>query len=150
MSAQLAGDQRPHLTLQRRFHATPAQIFGAWTDPKQLIRWFGPDEGKVESAKTDLRVGGRYHIVFFTEDGEMHDVSGVYQEVVTNEKLKFTWRWITLPERESLVTVTLKADGDHTIMTLLHEQFFDENARDGHREGWTGAFDKLEKLFASA
>ena len=34
------------------------------------------------------------------------------------------------------------------MLTLMHEQFFDEDARDRHQHGWTGAIDKLEKLFA--
>ena len=42
----------------------------------------------------------------------------------------------------------LKPDGDGTLLTLIHEQFFDEDARDRHQQGWTGALDKLEKLFA--
>ncbi len=64
-----------------------------------------------------------------------------------NEKLVFTWAWKSTPERESLVTVTLKANGAGTIITLLHEQFFDADARNRHQNGWTGAIDKLEKLF---
>ena len=87
-------------------------------------------------------------IVMRGSDGEEHDVGGVYREVVPNEKLVFTWAWRTTPERESLVTVTLKADGSGTILTLLHEQFFDEPARDRHKSGWTGALDKLEAYFA--
>ena len=34
------------------------------------------------------------------------------------------------------------------MLTLTHEQFFDEPARDRHRSGWTGALDKLEAYFA--
>ena len=30
-------------------------------------------------------------------------------------------------------------------MTLTHEQFFDEDARDRHNNGWTGAIDKLDE-----
>ncbi len=96
----------------------------------------------------DVRVGGRYTIVFHTEDGEQHQVGGVYREVIPNEKLVFTWAWRTMPERESLVTVTVRPDGEGALLTLLHEQFFDEPARDRHRLGWSGALDKLEKLFA--
>ena len=59
-------------------------------------------------AEADARVGGRYRIVMRTSDGEEHDVSGVYREVVPNEKLVFTWAWRSTPERESLVTVMLK------------------------------------------
>ena len=60
-------------------------------------------------AEADVRVGGRYRIVVRTPDGEEHDVSGVYREVVPNEKLVFTWAWRSTPERESLVTIALKA-----------------------------------------
>jgi uncharacterized protein YndB with AHSA1/START domain len=81
-------------------------------------------------------------------DAEKHDVSGVYREVVPNEKLVFTWAWVSTPERESLVTLTFKPDGTGTLMTLLHEQFFDEDARDRHQGGWTSAVDKLEQYLA--
>jgi uncharacterized protein YndB with AHSA1/START domain len=100
------------------------------------------------SAEADARVGGRYHMVFRTPDGEEHDVSGSYREVVPNAKLVFTWMWRTMPERQSLVTVALKRDGDGTLLTLLHEQFFDEAARDRHRSGWSGTLDKLERYLA--
>ena len=42
----------------------------------------------------------------------------------------------------------MKPDGAGTLLTLLHEQFFDADARDRHQQGWGGAIDKLEKLFA--
>jgi uncharacterized protein YndB with AHSA1/START domain len=96
----------------------------------------------------DVRTGGRYVVVFHTEDGEEHHVSGVYKEVVPNEKLAFTWAWRSTPERESFVTVTIKPDGAGSILTLMHEQFYDEPARDRHQYGWTGSLNKLEKLFA--
>ncbi len=35
-----------------------------------------------------------------------------------------------------------------TLLTLLHEQLFDEAARDGHTHGWTGSLVKLEAYFA--
>jgi uncharacterized protein YndB with AHSA1/START domain len=93
-----------------------------------------------------VRVGGRFRVVFHTEDGEEHDVSGVYREVVPNEKLVFTWAWRSTPERESLVTVALRPDGGGTSLTLTHEQFFDEAARDRHAAGWAGALAKLEAI----
>ena len=139
---------KPSLTLKRRLNAPPAKVYAAWTDPTQIKRWFGPTQVETLSAAADVRVDGRYRIVMRGSDGEEHDVSGVYREVVPNEKLVFTWAWRTTPERESLVTVTLKADGSGTILTLTHEQFFDEPARDRHQSGWTGALDKLEAYFA--
>ncbi len=96
----------------------------------------------------DVRVGGSFQVSFKTDDGEFHQVGGVYREVVPNRKLVFSWAWYTTPERESLVTVTIKPEGSHTLLTLLHEQLFDEAAKTGHTRGWTGSLDKLEAIFA--
>jgi uncharacterized protein YndB with AHSA1/START domain len=108
----------------------------------------GPGEMKAVIAESDTRTGGRYRWVMQAPNGEQHDVGGVYREVVPNQKLVFTWAWKSTPERESLVTVEIKPDGDGSLLTLTHEQFFDEDARDRHQGGWNGALDKMEKLFA--
>jgi len=90
----------------------------------------------------------RFRIVMRGTDGGEHDVSGVYREVVPNEKIVFTWAWRSTPERESLVTVVIKPEGAGSLLTLVHEQFFDEAARDRHEHGWIGCLDKLERYFA--
>jgi uncharacterized protein YndB with AHSA1/START domain len=112
------------------------------------VKWFGPDSGPVKRASADAREGGRYAVEFSTEDGEEHHVSGTYLEVVPNEKLVFSWMWRTMPERQSLVTVLIKPDGDGALLTLIHEQFFDEGARDRHEHGWSGCLDKLAAYLA--
>lgn len=140
-----AATVKPSLTIKRRFNAPPAKVFAAWTDPEKMKLWMGPGEVKSVRAENDLRVGGRYYIGMLTPAGEAHDVSGVYREIVPNERLVFTWAWKSTPERESLVTVAFKPDGDGTLMTLTHEQFFDTDARDRHQYGWNGALEKLEK-----
>jgi uncharacterized protein YndB with AHSA1/START domain len=139
---------KPSLTLKRHLKAPPAKVFAAFTDPEKVKSWMGPGEMKALRAEGDLRVGGRYRWVMKSPAGEEHDVGGVYREVVPNEKLVFTWAWKSTPERESLVTVLLKPDNGGTLLTLTHEQFFDEQARDSHQGGWNGALDKMEKLFA--
>ena len=146
MSTQTA--TKPSLTLKRRYNAPPAKVFAAWTDPQKMMRWMGPEGVQSVDAGIDARVGGRYHLSMRSSNGEQHDVSGVYREVVPNEKLVFTWAWKSTPERESLVTVTFKPDGDGTLLTLTHEQFFDDEARDRHQHGWTGALEKLAKYLA--
>jgi uncharacterized protein YndB with AHSA1/START domain len=146
MSTQTA--TKPSLTLKRHLKASPAKVFAAWIDPEKVKGWIGPGEVKSVHVEGDPRTGGRYRWVMRAPNGEEHDVSGVYREVVPNEKLVFTWAWKSTPERESLVTVLLKPDGDGTLLTLTHEQFFDEEARDRHQGGWNGAMDKLEKFVA--
>src|SRR6266581_4546387 len=146
MSAQTA--TKPSLTLKRRLNAPPAKVFAAWTDPEKMKRWMGPEGVVPQHAEIDARVGGHYRLIMRSPDGEEHDVSGVYREVVPNEKLVFSWAWKSTPERQSQVTVLLAPDGDGTLLTLTHEQFFDEGARDRHQAGWTEGLDKLAALFA--
>ena len=141
---------RPSLTLKRRLNAIPEKVYAAWTDPEKIARWFGPAQVKAGSvqADIDLRVGGRYRISFEGGDGEYFQVNGVYREVTPNTRIAFSWAWHSTPERESQVTVSLQPDGDGTLLTLTHEQLFDQAARDGHERGWLGSLDKLEKSIA--
>ena len=141
---------KPSLTLKRRYDAPPARVFSAWTDREKIKHWFGPGQIEVLRVEADPRVGGRYRIVARSPDAEEHDVSGVYREVMPDQKLVFTWAWRSTPERESLVTITFKPDGDGTLLTLQHEQFFDEPARDRHQTGWTGTLEKLDRYLAAA
>jgi uncharacterized protein YndB with AHSA1/START domain len=137
---------KPSLTIKRRLNAPPAKVFAAWTDPEKVKGWMGPGEMKAMHAECDLRVGGRYRWVMRAPSGEEHDVGGVYREVVPNERLVFSWAWHSTPERESLLTISLKPDGAGTLLTLHHEQFFDEAARDSHEKGWIELLVKLERL----
>jgi uncharacterized protein YndB with AHSA1/START domain len=141
---------KPSITLKRHIKAPPAKVYAAWTQVEQLVRWFGPHETLVDTVKAtlDVRVGGKYRASFTTDDGEHHEVGGVYREVIPGRRLQFTWAWHTTPERESLVTITMEPDGAGTMLTLLHEQLFDQKAADGHKHGWSGTLDKLEALFA--
>jgi len=111
------------------------------------MQWMHPFDTVCIHTEADVRVGGRFRIVMRQPDGEEHDVSGVYREVVPNEKLVFTWAWRSTPERESLVTIVLRADGAATDLTLKHERFFDEAARDAHEGGWSSALDRLVEHF---
>ncbi|MGE3968978.1 MAG: SRPBCC domain-containing protein [Dongiaceae bacterium] len=150
MPAKAAAPVKPSLTLKRRFAASPERLYAAWTEPEKMMRWWGPAGAVTLHAEADPRVGGRYRAIFRTPDGEEHDVSGVYREVERPRKLVFSWAWRSTPERESLVTVTFAPEGEGTLLTLLQEQFFDEKARDDHREGWGEGLDNLEAYIAAS
>jgi uncharacterized protein YndB with AHSA1/START domain len=140
--------EKPSLTLNQSYPVPPERVWRAWTDPQALKRWFGPGgEDPVSLAELDVRVGGRFRIVFGGPDGKAHDVQGVYQEVVPNRRLVFTWTWPnSTPERESVITIELRAAGRGTDFVFQQEQFFDSTVRDNHRRGWTESFVKLERF----
>jgi uncharacterized protein YndB with AHSA1/START domain len=139
---------KPSLVLKRRLKAAPEKVYQAWTKPEQMTQWWGaPDTTKPAIAETDLRVGGRFRVQFWA-NGQHNSVSGIYREVVPNRKLCFSWAWQSTPERESLVTIELNPVTEGTMLTLTHEQFYDEQARDNHSRGWNMSLDRLEALLA--
>ena len=130
---QHAHQAKPHPQAPPQSHAGASlQRVGGPGKNSPLVRPASRQLPDSVRAEMDVRAGGRYRISFKTEDGESHEVGGVYREVVPDSRLVFTWAWHSTPERESLVTVTVAKDGDGTMLTLHHEQFFDEKARDGH------------------
>ena len=139
---------KPSLNLQRHYPVAPEKVWRAWTDPEAIKRWWGPGPGEpVSLAELDVRVGGRFRIVFGGPDGRMHECAGVYKEVVPNRKLVFTWTWPnSTPERVSVVTIVFQAVAKGTELHFTHEQLFDEKVRDDHKRGWSSSFDKLERF----
>jgi uncharacterized protein YndB with AHSA1/START domain len=133
----------PSVTLVRRIKATPAKVYAAITRPELMLRWWGPDAGPTLRAEADVRPGGRFSIVFRLLNGDEHNPTGVYQEVVPDRKLVFTWEWPDAREKESLVTFLLEPIDGGTELTLIHEQLPDEAARESHKAGWAGLLDKL-------
>src|SRR5215475_9131570 len=150
VTADAPADERPSLTFKRRLKASPEPVYAAWTDPQKIVRWFGRADARSDTmrAEIDLRVGGRYRVQFTASAGKYFEVGGIYRELIPNERLVFSWAWHSTPERESLVTVTFKPEGDGTLLTVHHSQLFDEAARAGHQRGWLGALDKLEGCLA--
>ena len=139
---------KPFLNLVRRYPVAPEKVWRAWTDAEAVKKWWGPGRGEpVAVAELDVRVGGRFRIVFGGPKGTDHEVQGTYKEVVPNRKLVFTWTWPnSTPERESLVTIVFRDAGgapSSTELEFRHEQLFDEKVRDDHKRGWTGTLDKL-------
>lgn len=143
-------EARTTLQFRRVFNAPPAAVFAAWTQPEQMKKWFCPDDawGDAE-VSSDLRIGGRFRVVMRVPDGEVHRVGGVFQEIVAPRKLKYTWAWESTPERESLVTVEFRdapGQAGATELLLTHQRFADEQARDGHQQGWNGSIAHLERF----
>jgi uncharacterized protein YndB with AHSA1/START domain len=143
---------KPSLALNRHYPVAPEKVWRAWTDAEAVKRWWGPGPGEpVSLAELDVRVGGRFRIVFGGPDGKMHECAGVYKEVVPNRKLVFTWHWPnSTPERVSVVTIVFKEVNGETDLLFKHEQLFDEKARDDHKRGWSASLDKLADFFKGA
>ncbi len=140
----------PSVTLVRRIKASPAKVWAAITQPELMMQWWGPDAGPTLSAVADVRPGGQFSVVFRLLNGQEHNPTGVYQEVVPEKKLVFTWELPGTPEPESLVTFQLEPFDGGVELTLTHEHLPNEEMRRSHEEGWNGLLDKLPIFLGAA
>ena len=76
---------------------------------------------------------------------------GVFREVVKPERLVFTFKWDEDGERgeENVVTITFAEQGDKTRMTFRQSPFVSLAERDGHTEGWSSTFDRLDEALVA-
>jgi uncharacterized protein YndB with AHSA1/START domain len=142
----------PSLTLVRRIAARPSIVFDALTTPDGIACWWGPDDGPVLLAETDIRVGGRFRVRFRTLNGGEHESSGEYIEVNKPARLVMSWRWTLGGEHdeageESRIEVDLRPIDTGTELTFTHSHLQTEASRASHEEGWRGALDKLARHF---
>jgi uncharacterized protein YndB with AHSA1/START domain len=129
------------LSLTRSFDACPEAVFDAWLQ-ESWGDWLGPEGVVGLSSKIDPRVGGAWRILSRTPDGSEVVHHGIYKEINRSSRLMFTWHGCSAPN-ETMVTLTFKAKGAGTEMTLTHEGFLDQEARDRHNGGWNGTLDRL-------
>ena len=136
------------LVITRTYPASRAQIFEAWTNEDIVRQWFCPGKDMtVPVAEIDAREGGSYRIVMQNKDGETYSPSGVYEKVVPDEKLVFSWKWAD-SDLVTRVTIELRALSDtETELTLTHEGFPETEMRDRHNEGWQGSLSRLGAIF---
>jgi uncharacterized protein YndB with AHSA1/START domain len=94
-------------------------VFDAWTDPKQVVKWWGPRGFTTTIHEMDVRPGGVWRFVMHGPDGTDYDNRVVFIEVVKPERLVYNHG----PEgkgdvKEFHVTVTFNEENGGTRLTL--------------------------------
>lgn len=81
------------MILQRVIAAPRARVWGAWTDPQALPRWWGPDGFSCRTSRIDLRAGGEWVFDMIAPDGTVHPNHHRYTEMRAGERLAYTLLW---------------------------------------------------------
>jgi uncharacterized protein YndB with AHSA1/START domain len=71
----------------RVFDAPRELVFRAWTDPKALVKWWGPNGFTTTSQEFDLRPGGAWRLVMHGPDGTDYPGEFRFVEIAGPERL---------------------------------------------------------------
>jgi uncharacterized protein YndB with AHSA1/START domain len=131
---QLRADgERRAVRFERRYDATPAEVWSALTEPERLGRW-------LADAELDLWVGGQY-VLRFSGDDESQITRGEVLAVEPARLLELSWSYPG--ESDTVVRFELRPDGEGTILVLDHRGLPVE-AAPGYGGGWHAHMDALE------
>ena len=138
------------LVVTRTVHGPARIVFEAWTRPELLERWWAPKSFPISllSCETEVRVGGRYRLVFGYEGSTM-EFFGRYLEVTPPSRLVWT---NDEGDGETVTTVTFEATGGKTLL-VVHDLYPSKEALDaaiasGSTSGMPEALGQLDELLA--
>jgi uncharacterized protein YndB with AHSA1/START domain len=77
------------IAITRVYEAPRELVWKAWTEPEELVQWWGPPgwTTPIETVTMEVTPGGVFRLTSISDEGEEMPVSGVYREVVEPERL---------------------------------------------------------------
>jgi uncharacterized protein YndB with AHSA1/START domain len=118
---QPAPDEAARTILTTRlFEAPRALVFEAFTDPRHLAQWWGPNGFTTTTHAMDLRPGGVWRFVMHGPDGTDYQNRITYDEVRAPERLVYRHGGAggDLKPVQFHVTVTFEDVGGKTRLTM--------------------------------
>jgi len=138
------------IVITREFDAPIELVFDVLTKPEHVRNWFAPFEDTMTVCSIDLRVGGKYHMVFVTGDGTECSFRGTYLEIERPTRIVDTWLFEGWPDAEAVETVDLRETDGVTTVTM-NLAFGDQAGRDHmtKTDGQEDSWDKMEDYLRS-
>ncbi len=139
------------LTITRLINAPRHRVWKAWTDPKQVAKWWGPKGFTIPVCEMDVRPGGKI-LIHMSGFGMIAPMGGVFKEIVEPARLVFTsnaYTDATLSKHllEGMTTVTFADEGGKTRLSIhavvLKAAPEATQALAGMDQGWNEQTDKL-------
>jgi uncharacterized protein YndB with AHSA1/START domain len=132
------------VVVTRTFNAPARIVFEAWTQPELFKQWWVPKSMGMSllSCDMDVRVGGRYRLVFAHGASESMAFFGTYLDVTPPSRL--AWSNDEGGDDGPVTTVTFEEHDGKTLL-VLHELHPSKEALDA---AGTGAADATVETFA--
>jgi uncharacterized protein YndB with AHSA1/START domain len=131
------------IVVTRTFNGPARIVFEAWTKPELIKRWWVPKSMGMSllSCEMDVRVGGKYRLVFGHDASKPMAFFGRYIEVTPYSRLV----WTNEESDDGAVTTVTFEEQDGKTLLAMHELYPSKEALDA---AGTGAADATVETFA--
>ena len=128
-SLDLERDPRSIIGL-RVFSAPRDLVFSAFTDPKHLAQWWGPNGFTTTTHSFDFRPGGAWRFVMHGPDGREYQNRIIFDEIVRPERLVYRHTGeVDVEPVQFTQTLTFEDLGNQQTRLTWHGQFPSAEAR---------------------
>jgi uncharacterized protein YndB with AHSA1/START domain len=138
------------IVMERVFDAPRELVFKVYTDPEHIPQWWGPRYLTTTVDKMDVRPGGIWRYLQRDPNGNEFAFNGVYREIVTNERLVYTFEFELMAGHILVETVkfeNLNGKTKVTVTSLFHsKEDRDGMLNSGMESGATESWDRLAEL----
>jgi uncharacterized protein YndB with AHSA1/START domain len=139
------------LVVTRTFNGPARIVFEAWTKPELFKRWWVPKSMGMSllSCEMDVRVGGKYRLVFGNDASKPMAFFGTYTEVTPPSRLVWT---NDETDDGPVTTVTFEEKAGKTLL-VMRELYPSKEALDGAIGGMDGmpeTFEQLDELLLTS
>ncbi len=128
--------------VERFYPVAPARVYFALSDPDAKKRWFfDPDNPMPSRHEMDFRVGGKEVNAGCPSGGQMHFFNAVYQDIVPNQRIVYSYELLFGETRVSVSLAPLELvaeDGGTRLVMTEQGAFFDGHDTPDVREHGTG------------
>lgn len=108
----------------RLLDASRELVFSAFTDPKHLVQWWGPDGFTTTTHSFEFRPGGVWRFVMHGPDGRDYQNRITYEEIVRPERIVYRHGGETDVEPVQFIqTLTFEALGRARTRLTWHGRF---------------------------
>jgi uncharacterized protein YndB with AHSA1/START domain len=120
-----------------QLQCSPTAAFRSWTDPEEILRWWGaPGVYRVVAWEADVVEGGTWRAGFEGPDGAKFGAGGTYMNVCPPAALDWTWQADWDPGTTTVLHMTFAARDGGTVLTLRSDAFPDRAAELEAERGW--------------
>ena len=142
------------LVVSRTIHGPARLVFEAWTRPELFQRWWVPKGAPISllACELDVRVGGRYRLVFGVNGTDQQmEFFGRYLEVTPHSRI--VWTNEEGDEGGAISTVTFE-EKDGRTRVVVHDLYpsreaLEEAIASGSTEGMPEQLAQLDELIGS-
>lgn len=157
--------EKKNIVVTRVFDAPVELVWKAWTDPKHVMRWWGPKNFTSPTCEIDFREDGTSLVCMRSPEGQDFYSTWEYRKIVPMQRIEYVHNLadkdgrkidpvtVGMPPdfpQDVLNVITLKAKGDNKTEMTMTEYMPDTSMFEYAKIGLEQCLDKMAAIFAKA